>query len=325
MSWMVQQPLVSVIVPFLNAGRFLDEAIQSVFAQTYTRWELLLVDDGSDDGSREIAGRWAEQNPEKVRILQHDSRINRGLSASRNLGIKKARGEFIAFLDADDVWLAHKLHHQVTILGNRPDVDLVCAASLYWYSWNASDHAGIDRVVTVGAAQDAIIEPPRLLIQLYPLGDGAAPCMNSLLARSTLFERLGGFEDDFRGMYEDQIFLARAYLSAQIFVSSVCCDYYRQHSGSMTSEVFRLGQYDAVRLAFLNWLEAFLKQTDCENGEIWDALERALYRDRHPVAWLLTELRSEPRRAIRSIGRNLARKGLPGPAYDSMRRWLARN
>src|SRR5262245_49569485 len=101
---MHSRPLVSVIMIFLNAERFFLEAIESVFAQTYSNWELLLIDDGSTDGSTEIALRYAKNSPEKVRYFEHNGHCNRGTAASRNLGLSQARGDYIAQLDADDVW-----------------------------------------------------------------------------------------------------------------------------------------------------------------------------------------------------------------------------
>src|SRR5262249_12893548 len=99
------QPLVSVVVPFLDAGRFLRQAVASVFAQTYPSWELLLGDDGSGDESTETALRLAERHPATVRYFEHEDHANRGPSASRNVGLRAAKGEYIAVLDADDVWL----------------------------------------------------------------------------------------------------------------------------------------------------------------------------------------------------------------------------
>ena len=84
---MSNKPLVSVIVIFFNAEKFIQEAIESVFAQTYDAWELLLVDDGSTDESLAIAQRCAKQYSGKVRHLEHAGQQNRGMSASRNLGI----------------------------------------------------------------------------------------------------------------------------------------------------------------------------------------------------------------------------------------------
>src|SRR6266508_1759684 len=103
---MKNQPLVSVVIIFWNADRFLREAIESVFAQAHTKWELLLVDDGSTDRSTEIARTYAHRYPGTVHYFEHHDHQNRGMSASRNLGIRNAQGKYIAFLDADDVWFS---------------------------------------------------------------------------------------------------------------------------------------------------------------------------------------------------------------------------
>ena len=110
-------PLVSIIISFLNAERFLGEAIESVFLQTYDNWELLLVDDGSTDGSARIAQRLRGCCPNKVFSFEHPGRTNLGLPRSRNLGLQKARGRYVALLDADDVWLPSKLEEQVRYPG----------------------------------------------------------------------------------------------------------------------------------------------------------------------------------------------------------------
>lgn len=89
---MSEAPLVSVVTIFLDAERFIEEAIESVFAQTYDRWELLLVDDGSTDRSRDVARRYAARYPSRVRYLEHPGHQNRGMSPSRNLGIAHAAG-----------------------------------------------------------------------------------------------------------------------------------------------------------------------------------------------------------------------------------------
>src|SRR5437868_4835588 len=103
---------VSVIVSFLNAQKFLGEAIESVFAQTFRSWELLLVDDGSTDASSGLALQYVTQRPERVRYFEHEAHRNLGLPASRNVGMREARGEYVALLDADDVWLPRKLAEQ---------------------------------------------------------------------------------------------------------------------------------------------------------------------------------------------------------------------
>src|SRR5215208_3477198 len=116
-----EAPRVSVITIFFNAEEFFAEAIESVLAQSYSDWELLLVDDGSTDRSTEIAQSYASLYPQRVRYLELAGHQNRGMSASRNLGISSARGALIAFLDADDIWLPYKLDEQVAILSSQPE------------------------------------------------------------------------------------------------------------------------------------------------------------------------------------------------------------
>ncbi|MGA7245394.1 MAG: glycosyltransferase family 2 protein, partial [Terracidiphilus sp.] len=90
---------VSVIVGMLNAERFLTETIESVLSQTYKDWELLLVDDGSSDASKDIARGYASRYPDTIRYLEHEGGRRRGQGATRNLGIRNSIGEFIGILD----------------------------------------------------------------------------------------------------------------------------------------------------------------------------------------------------------------------------------
>jgi glycosyltransferase involved in cell wall biosynthesis len=113
---MLAKPLVSCVVIFLNGEQYIREAIESVFSQVYEHWELFLVDDGSTDSSTQIARHYAQQHPDKVHYLEHPGHQNRGMSAARNLGIRHAQGAYLAFLDADDLWLPQKLERQVAIL-----------------------------------------------------------------------------------------------------------------------------------------------------------------------------------------------------------------
>jgi glycosyltransferase involved in cell wall biosynthesis/SAM-dependent methyltransferase len=283
----MRRPLVSVITNFLNGAQFIQEAIESVCAQTYDSWELLLVDDGSTDSSTEIALEYAAQYPSKIRYLEHEGHQNRGTSAARNLGLRHAKGEYIAFLDADDVWLPYKLERQVAILASQPRAAMVYGATQYWYSWTGHpEDRQHDYVPDLGVEADRLFEPPALLTLLYPLGKAPAPCPCGLLVRRETVESVGGFEEDFRGMYDDQAFLVKVYLKHAVFVSSACCDKYRIHPNSCVSVAKQTGQYHEIRLFFLNWLETYLAAQGFQDTPAWLALQEALCPYRHPMWWL---------------------------------------
>lgn len=116
---MIRKPRVSVIMNCLNCARYLREALHSVYGQTYLDWEIIFWDNGSTDDSLQIA----QQFGEKTRYFVGESTVP--LGQARNLAIEKAEGEFLAFLDCDDMWLPEKLECQVHLLERRPDIDLV--------------------------------------------------------------------------------------------------------------------------------------------------------------------------------------------------------
>jgi glycosyltransferase involved in cell wall biosynthesis len=277
---MSNQPLVSVVIIFLDAGRFIQEAIESVFAQTYPAWELLLVDDGSSDASTAIARRYAELYPERVRYLEHLGHANRGMSASRNLGIRDAQGRYIAFLDADDVWFPNALAEQVAILESHPEAAMVYGPIQWWYSWTRKpeDHER-DYVEKLGVPPDTVIQPPRLLA-LFLRDKAAVP--SGILVRRQIIERVGGFEDAFRGEYEDQVFCAKICLNAPVFASGRSWYRYRQHADSCVSIGLNTGQTHYARLIFLNWLKQYLHDQRVKDPPVWWALTQEFCRYSHP-------------------------------------------
>jgi glycosyltransferase involved in cell wall biosynthesis len=280
-------PLVSIIIGFLNAEKFIQEAIESVIAQTYHHWELFLVDDGSTDKSTAIARRYVQQYPEKVFYLEHEGHQNLGVCVSRNWGIKHARGEYIAILDADDVWLPHKLERQVEILNAHPEAAMVYGVSEYWTSWTSQpEDAWRNYRPKPGVNTNTLFKSPSLVTLCYPLGTGAAPCPSDILLRREILQKIGGFEEDFTGAYqlfEDQAFLIKVYLNGAVFVSDECWDRYRQHPASCMARV--ADQAHTVRLFFLNWLADYLTKQDVTDPKIWKALDKAFWPYRHPVMY----------------------------------------
>jgi glycosyltransferase involved in cell wall biosynthesis len=288
-------PLVSVVVPFRDTDKFIGEAIESVLAQTYKQWELVLVDDGSTDHSTAIALAYKERDPARVSYLEHNGHQNRGVCASRNLGIRHSKGEYIALLDADDVWLPHKLQRQVAILESHPEAVLVYGLSQYWKSWTGNtEEKHNDSLPELGVHPNRIFRPPLLLTLLYPLGKAPAPCPSDILIRRDSIERVGGFEESFDvqpnyQLYEDQAFLAKVYLNFPVFASNECWDRYRLHPDSCSSLVTTEGHYYLIRLFFLNWLKDYLTQSRINDKQVWEALCREYWLCCHDLWSLQSE------------------------------------
>jgi len=121
------EPLVSVIIPVWNGERFLAEAIESVLKQTYAPYEVIIVDDGSTDGSAEVAKSFGA-------LVRYHIQGKKGAATARNHGVELSRGNFIAFLDADDIWVKDKLARQMKIFLDHPELDMVLGQVRQFYS-----------------------------------------------------------------------------------------------------------------------------------------------------------------------------------------------
>jgi glycosyltransferase involved in cell wall biosynthesis len=278
----VRPPRVSIIIPFLNAEPFIREAIESVFAQTDRNWELLLVDDGSSDGSSRIALEYADRGWRAVTYLTHPGHRSRGASASRNLGIAHAKGEYVAFLDADDVWLPHKLEQQTALLTARPEAAMLYGVSQWWYSWTGrQEDAAQDYVHPLGVPAGVVLEPPTLLRPFFVTQSAAIPGPNSILVRRSSAELVGGFEEAFRDLYTDQVFYAKICAHAAVVAYDHCWDRYRQHPSSSTATARSRRGEEAARCLFLTWLIEYLSEHEVD-GDICAALRRQRFRYAHP-------------------------------------------
>jgi glycosyltransferase involved in cell wall biosynthesis len=306
--------LVSVITPIYNCEKYLDEAVESVFAQTHNHWELLLIDDGSTDASPGIARRYAERYPQKVQYLEHPSHQNRGASASRNVGIRQARGEYLTFLDADDILLPRKLESQVAILRTHPEAAMTYGPGQWWYSWTGSpEDIGRDFTQKLKIEPDTLVRPPSLLTHFIRNGS-ATPLTSALLVRRDVVERVGGFEDSFRGAYDDQVLYAKLSLAESIFVEKDCHCRYRKHASSLCAVMKQEGTQSIARLKFLSWLEGYLAGRGITDGEVWSLVQAQLWPHRHPR---LHHCARRVRRVRASLKQRL-KLFVPAPA----RRWL---
>jgi glycosyltransferase involved in cell wall biosynthesis len=270
----MDEPLVSVITVFFNAERFFQEAIDSVLAQTYRNWELLLVDDGSTDGSTRIAQSTGHP---AVRYLDHPRHENRGVGASRNLGLTHARGDYLVCLDADDVFFPETLHRQVAILSANPHAAAAYGSTEFWLSWRTDpqrpdwcDEAG-SRV----PCPNSLIDPPKLPT-LYLRDREAVPCWHAIAFRTEAIREVGGFDESSRlNLYEDQVVHAKVFLEKPVFVTDAILGRYRQHEDQRCVRTDRETK-DSDRAGFLRWLSLYIDERGFDDAELRSALSDAL-------------------------------------------------
>jgi SAM-dependent methyltransferase len=302
---------------FRDAATFFDEAIRSVLAQTQPV-ELLLCDDGSSDGSTQIARGWAERAPQRVRYLDHPEHSHRGMSATRNLGIRAASGALIAFLDADDVWDPGHLAHEVDLLLRHPGAGLVCGRALEWHSWNDQD--ATDVWSPLSWPPGTVVPPPRMLSATLRRGAYRTPTC-SLLIRRELLEAVSGADERFTAMFEDQALLAKLHTTAPTVISGTRTARYRQHPGSTVARAVRSGSYfpgapSRTRESFLRWLEDYLSDRPAgKDAELREALRMALLPYRSATIRMRVLMKPRLKAALPSA---------TSPALAAVRRRLGR-
>ena len=211
-------PLVSVVMPVYNTEKYLAEAIESILTQTFTNFELIIVDDGSTDGSAEII-RAYERRDERIRFVQLGE--NMGDAGARNAGIALASGMYIAFMDGDDISLPVRLQKQVNVLESHPEIGGV------------GTHA---KVVYEDLQYKFARKPPEyhalILLEQLLLGDPFVHA--SVMLRRNILLDVGGYDQSMR-YSSDTEFMTRVMGQTHFANISECLYLYRRHEGQNTS------------------------------------------------------------------------------------------
>lgn len=289
-------PKVTVILIFLDGEKFLAEAIDSILAQTLDDWELILVDDGSGAAATRIAQDYAKRFAGRIHYTEHPGHANRGMSASRNAGLRLASGRYVAFLDADDTWLTSRLEVHADLLDQHAEVEMIIGPTIWWQSWRQVevDVRAPWRLADVpspdGLPLHQVIEPPELAVNFLERRGGTIPGICSVTVRREAVLDVGGFNDDFRTLYEDQVFHFRMGLRHRVWVTDELLSRYRQHPDSACNREGRKASDLKMRPRFLVWLQDHLIEIGCKDPRMWRALRGEMLRFDEPRFWWWSRL-----------------------------------
>ena len=208
-----ETPTVSVVIPYYNDADTIERAVQSVLAQAFTDFELLIVDDGSEE---ELIGGIGDSAAHRVRIIRHET--NRGAAAARNTGITQSKGHYVAFLDADDCWRPNKLAQQLGALRNAEEKIVACVCGF------ALHREGVDKteVHTTG--------PMRPFMNELIWGCRVSPGSTLLCARNC-FDTVGLFDEDLRRLEDWDWLLSFAKQNEVGYIPTILADIFVTKAG----------------------------------------------------------------------------------------------
>ncbi len=228
---------ISVIIPAYNAEKYIRAAVQSVLDQTRPVHEIIIIDDGSTDGTRQAVEEIQKQRGTGMPVLRHIFQQNQGPAVARNTGIKNAAGDYIAFLDSDDYWLPARLKKQMEVFRARPEAGLVCSGR-----FRVDETTGRKTIDCAGSkfSNDSYRD-------LWTQGNYVVT--SSVLARRRCLEEAGGFDEDSRllGGEDADMWLRVAEKFQIVYVNEPLVGYLVRTSGLNRSNIQR--SYEAAIFA----------------------------------------------------------------------------
>src|SRR5208283_6093944 len=207
------EKLVSIIVPAFNAEKYIGKTLASVRSQSYQNWEVIVADDYSTDGTSQIVSEFTRSTLHNVRLLQHAR--NGGVSTARNTAMKAAHGEYIAFLDADDIWMPEHLDSLCSVL-NSGRADLAYADGCVFRETPSGDF----ELLPIDTIE--VTNPPRDLFRRNFINPSGAAITRRLM------EKVGDFDRTMRVVQDLDYWIRAAALGFQIVGTGKQTYYYRK-------------------------------------------------------------------------------------------------
>jgi glycosyltransferase involved in cell wall biosynthesis len=224
------EPLVSVVMPAYNVAWCIGRAVDSVLAQDFRACELIVVNDGSTDGTRALLEGYGA-------VITVINQENRGMSAARNAGIRRARGTYVAFLDADDWWLAGKLARQVELMHGRPEIGFSSTTV------RVEDDDG--RLLNLWRCPNGSTE---ILATLFAQNAAIAGGCSAVMARRDLLDRVGLFDESLRGFEDPDLWMRLAAVSGYACIDeTLAVILRRQQSVSRNLDSMRVAALRSMR------------------------------------------------------------------------------
>jgi glycosyltransferase involved in cell wall biosynthesis len=245
-------PEISIVVPTYNRAHMLSDAIRSVLSQTFTDWELIVVDDGSEDATQQVVSSFDDPR------IKYVFQVNKGLPGARNTGIRASTGAYLAFLDSDDLFLSQKLERQLATLARQPALGLVAGGHV-----EVDEHLRAHRVVA-----------PWRSCPTLTLDGWLTSCpfiVPSVLVRREWLDRVGLFDENMRFVEDWDLWLRLAHVGCAMdwLMEPVCC--YRYHDNSMVRNV------PQMKAGMLRMLDRFYHQEHLPE-RLWNLHDMAYSR-----------------------------------------------
>ncbi|MFH1777341.1 MAG: glycosyltransferase [Candidatus Omnitrophota bacterium] len=224
--------LLSIVMVSYNHALFIKESIESIIAQTYTQWELIIVDDGSSDGSLDIVGGFAKRFPEKIKVYSHEGKHNLGISASYKLGISLCQGRYIGFLEPDDIWGSENAMEKIKRL-EEENVNFV-------YS-DVQPIGEIDAILCRDLTLKSFaVLPEKILFRAFSriLVDNFVPSFSAVIAKKEVFRGIKFIWDKECAMWLDWFLWIQISLNTKFLFIPQKLVRWRLHRSSYCSEFF---------------------------------------------------------------------------------------
>jgi len=256
---------VSIITPIYNGSKTLQETYESVIGQDHKDWEWILFDDGSNDNTQTIARKYSEEHPGKIFYYEHTDNKNFGTAYTRNRAIEKSQGEFIAFIDQDDIWYKERLTHQLGIIKNHKECAMIWSPALYWYEDRTFEQPVLIDNIKINSG----IYKPGELVELFLNDLRSTPLPSASIIRRIYFDKVSGFEESVKGS-EDVVLWIKTGDKFDIYFDDKIIVKYRKHFDSTLRREHRSGKMNEWNLIFYKWVIDFIKKSNYDKNILKD-------------------------------------------------------